>query len=99
MPAGMTIDEDRNLWVAVFGGKRILKIDGKTPETLLEVIEMPAIQVTSLAFGGANLDELYATTARLDHKGEKLNFPFHGATYKITGPGIKGIPASAFKLY
>lgn len=45
LPDGMTIDTDGNLWVAVFNGSRVIQIDGKKPETLLQTIELPAKQV------------------------------------------------------
>lgn len=44
-PDGMTIDVDGNLWVAVFNGYRVIKIDPRKPETLLQTIEIPAKQV------------------------------------------------------
>ncbi|RZC42485.1 SGL domain containing protein [Asbolus verrucosus] len=91
-PDGMTIDNDDNLWVAIFGGSRILKIYGQKPETLLDSIEMPALEVTSMTFGGANLDELYVTTAALEFDGQKPPPPANGAIYKITGTGSKGFP-------
>ncbi|XP_063918059.1 regucalcin-like [Zophobas morio] len=97
-PDGMTIDTDGNLWVAVFEGSRIIKVDGSKPETLLDTIEMPARQVTSLAFGGPNLDELYATTGTFAFGGDKPEPPVNGATYRITGLGVKGAPAVRFKL-
>ncbi|KAK9869824.1 hypothetical protein WA026_003553 [Henosepilachna vigintioctopunctata] len=91
-PDGMTIDEEENLWVAVFGGYKILKIDSKKPETLLSTIDLPAKQVTSLAWGGQNLDELYVTSGKLTMAGEVLSPPDHGTLYKITGTGSKGVP-------
>jgi hypothetical protein len=45
IPDGMTIDSDGNLWVAVFGGSRVLKVDGSKSETLLDTIDIPAEQV------------------------------------------------------
>lgn len=45
-PDGMTIDSDGNLWVATFGGSRVIKIDGYKPETLLYTLDMPAVQVS-----------------------------------------------------
>lgn len=41
----MAIDTDGNLWVAIFGAYRIIKIDPRTPETLLQTIAIPANQV------------------------------------------------------
>ena len=45
---GLTVDADGNVWVALFGGGRI---HGFAPDaTLIEVIEVPAQQVTALTF-------------------------------------------------
>lgn len=44
-PDGMTIDTDGHLWVAVFGGGKVLKIDGYHSEVLLQTIELPTLQV------------------------------------------------------
>lgn len=87
-PDGMTIDEKGNLYVAVFHGSKVLKINPKGQVEL--EIQIPAKQVTSVAFGGPNLDELYVTTAR------KLVIdpqqPPAGATFKVTGLGVRGMP-------
>ncbi|KAJ8918478.1 hypothetical protein NQ315_008175 [Exocentrus adspersus] len=92
VPDGMAIDTDGNLWVAVFNGNRVIKIDPRKPETLLETIPIPAQQVTSVAFGGLNLDEIYVTTAKFTIDGNVLPPPNHGGTYKITGTNAKGFP-------
>lgn len=45
LPDGMTIDIDGNLWVALFGLSKVIKIDPRKPETLLQTIDIPAKQV------------------------------------------------------
>lgn len=50
LPDGMTIDADGNLWVAVFNSSRVIKIDPRKPETLLETIKLPAKQVMEVLF-------------------------------------------------
>jgi gluconolactonase len=97
-PDGMTIDTDGNLWVAIFGGYRVIKIDPKKPDTILESIPIPAKQVTSVTFGGPNLDELYVTTARFTVNGEVLPPPEHGGVYRITGLNARGYPGVAAVL-
>ena len=49
VPDGMCIDEDDNLWLAVWGGNRIEKHDGRTGE-LLAVVEVDAKQTSSCCF-------------------------------------------------
>lgn len=63
-----------------------------TGKVLLE-IAIPTKEVTSVAFGGPNLDILYVTTAA------KPNLPLPaGTTYKVTGLGAKGYPGVALKI-
>ncbi|XP_019870746.2 uncharacterized protein LOC109599228 [Aethina tumida] len=93
---GMTIDTDGNLWIAIFNGYRVIQIDPRKPETLLQTIPIPAKQTTSVAFGGPNLDELYVTSASFTVGGVELPPPDHGATFKVTGTGAKGYPAVNF---
>ncbi|KAJ8918474.1 hypothetical protein NQ315_008171 [Exocentrus adspersus] len=96
---GMTIDSDGNLWVSIFGGGRIVKIDPRKPESLLYTLSLPAKQPTSVAFGGSNLDELYITTARIKFGPDaELLPPENGAIYKVTGLGVRGFPGERFVL-
>ncbi|XP_044267290.1 regucalcin-like [Tribolium madens] len=98
IPDGMTIDIDGNLWVAVFNGGKIIRIDPRRPETLLDAIEMPVKQVTSLTFGGPYLDEMYVTTGAYKIDDQDLPPPDNGALYKITGLGTRGLQAAKFRL-
>lgn len=93
-PDGMTIDANGTIYVATWNGSRIIVINPETKEIVRE-IDMPTAQVTSLAFGGPNLDILYATTAG---KPKPKPAPA-GGLFKITGLGVKGLPMDSFKLY
>ncbi|KAI4464168.1 regucalcin [Holotrichia oblita] len=97
-PDGQTIDTDGNLWVAVFAGYKVIKIDPRRYNTLLETIDIPSKQVTSVAFGGPNLDELYVTSASFTIDGVVLPPPNHGALYRVTGLGVKGCPGVKAKI-
>ncbi|KAJ8944491.1 hypothetical protein NQ318_011749 [Aromia moschata] len=88
-PDGMTIDTDGNLWVAVMAGSRVIKIDPRKPETLLDTVILPTKLVTSVAFGGKKLDELYVTTGKLPTDESTSD---DGAIYKITGLNARGFP-------
>nr|WIF28780.1 luciferin-regenerating enzyme [Photinus signaticollis] len=99
-PDGQAIDAEDNLWVAVFQGQRILKISTKKPEVLLDTVKIPDSQVTSVAFGGENLDELYVTSAGMkfgldSSVDESL---FNGHVYRVTGLGVKGLPGVKVKV-
>jgi len=69
VPDGMCIDTEDNLWLAVWGGSRVEKRSGRTGE-LLDVISLPAVQVTSCCFGGEKMDMLYITSAATGLTGE-----------------------------
>lgn len=66
---------------------------------LLGHIEIPAPHVTSVAFGGPQLDELYVTTATIFLSEEQLKkYPGSGSTFRVTGVGVKGYAGQTVKL-
>jgi sugar lactone lactonase YvrE len=91
IPDGMTIDVNGNLWLAVFGGGKVLHINPNTGKVLGHV-ELPTLNITSVAFGGANLDTLYITCAQHDLSKEQLAAqPLAGSLFQVTNTGTKGI--------
>lgn len=87
VPDGMTIDEAGNLYVATFGGSKVLKVNPTTGKIDLEIL-IPAEQVTSAAWGGPNLDILFVTTSGKEFKGPQP--PPAGGLFKVTGLGVRG---------
>jgi sugar lactone lactonase YvrE len=63
VPDGLTVDSEGGLWVALWEGSSILRIDPASSEATARV-ELPVPRVTSCTFGGENLDTLYITTAQ-----------------------------------
>uniref|UniRef100_A0A182MRM4 Regucalcin n=1 Tax=Anopheles culicifacies TaxID=139723 RepID=A0A182MRM4_9DIPT len=84
---GMTIDSEGNLFVACFNGFKVVKIS--PDKKILQEIKVPAKQVTSVAFGGPQLDELFVTTAAKNITGPQENPA--GAICKVTGLSAKGL--------
>lgn len=92
LPDGMCIDAEDNLWVAMWGGSSVTRWDPATG-TLVASYPLPASQVTSCAFGGEKLDELYVTTARVSLSAEALRKePHAGGLFRLR-PGARGVPA------
>jgi xylono-1,5-lactonase len=60
-PDGMAVDAEGYVWVALFGGWRIERFspDGK----VVEQVPFPCANITKLAFGGDDLQTVYASTA------------------------------------
>lgn len=82
---GMTIDQDGLLYIACFNGSKVIKVD-PVARKILQEIQIPDVpQITSVAFGGPNLDELFVTSGNLDNKGG-----MNGGLFKVTGLGAKG---------
>jgi sugar lactone lactonase YvrE len=95
VPDGMTIDEEGMLWVAHWGGHRVSRFNPENGR-LLEVIPVPAENVTSCVFGGKNLDQLYITTARIGMSDEALaNYPLSGGLFSVKTK-VKGLPTFTF---
>ncbi len=64
MPDGLTVDAQGFIWSAQWYGSQIVRYD---PDGKVERrIQIPAAQVTCMAFGGADWNELYITTASED---------------------------------
>lgn len=95
-PDGMTIDQEGMIWVAHWGGSRVTRWDPQLGNQLDEVI-VPAKNVTSCAFGGENLDELYITTARQGmNDDELLKFPQSGGLFKVK-TGVQGVRGNHYR--
>jgi sugar lactone lactonase YvrE len=86
MPDGMAIDTDGGLWVALWGGGAVHRY---APSGSLDlVVTVPAINVTSCAFGGADRRTLYITTSQqgLDRPESQAGGLFAVQTEATGGP-------------
>lgn len=87
LPDGATVDTEGLYWVAVYQGGRVAAY---RPHGKLEhAIDMPVKLVSSVAFGGPNLDRLFVTTIAHGTLGEPVE-EGAGALYVIDGLGAKG---------
>lgn len=87
MPDGMAVDAEGGVWVAVWGGGVIQRYDASGQ--LTSVVRLPAANVTSCAFGGPALDQLYITTAA---------GPGRSAGSLFTCPaGVTGLPSFPYR--
>lgn len=95
-PDGMTIDAEGMLWIALWDGGCVGRWDPRTGR-LLERLAVPARRVTSCAFGGPDLGDLYITTARVGLSERELSEqPGAGGLFRAR-PGVRGVVAFAFQ--
>lgn len=94
LPDGMTVDAQGLLWVAFWGGSAVRRLSPRGD--LVEVVELPVSQVTSCAFGGSALDELFVTSARDGvPEDQRASQPHAGGVFRLR-PGVPGLPERPF---
>ncbi|WP_292876333.1 SMP-30/gluconolactonase/LRE family protein [Microbacterium sp.] len=87
-PDGMTIDAEDHLWVAVWGGGRVLRIS--PAGEIVGRIDVPAPHTSSVAFAGPELDTMVITTAQENLTPEELAAaPLSGRLFTLR-PGVRG---------
>ncbi len=80
MPDGMTVDAEGMLWVGMWGGGAVVRFNPATGR-MLEKIELPAPFVTTMVFGGKDMDEMFVNTAKMN---TDLNqYPDAGGVFRI----------------
>lgn len=95
LPDGMTVDRDGNIWVAHWFGGRITCFNPDGDHLFSNFL--PAAQVSSLAFGGTDMTDLFVTTAALQWESplapadHNFRSPRGGSVYLFHGIG-KGKP-------
>ena len=91
---GSTIDAEGYLWNAhVFGGR----LARYAPDGSLDrMIEFPVRNLTSVMFGGKNLDVLYVTSMGRPIKGVRQSEAEAGGLFAVYGLGVKGVPEPRF---
>jgi sugar lactone lactonase YvrE len=95
-PDGAAVDADGGVWSARYGGGAVARIlpDGRIDR----IVELPATQVTSCAFGGPDLRTLFITTARQKLTAEELAAqPAAGGLFALD-PGVQGLPEPRFTM-
>ncbi|XP_046546939.1 regucalcin-like [Haliotis rubra] len=98
-PDGMTIDTDDNLWVACLNVGSVAQFDSRTGQ-MLRRVELPnASMITSVCWGGPDLNQLYVTSLVANFTEQQLNTTesLAGSVFRVTGLGTKGKVAPVFQ--
>lgn len=95
LPDGMTTDAQGRLWIAHWGGACVTCHDPHTAQELAR-IALPTSHITNCAFGGADLNTLFISSARVGLSPEQLkNEPLAGALFCVP-MHCQGLPAPLF---
>ena len=90
-PDGLTTDAQGGVWICYYDGGCVRHY---APDaSLIQQIEFPVRHITSCIFGGAELDELFITTARGKPESQTLD----GAVFRLKTP-VKGMPRLRSKV-
>ena len=92
-PDGLSVDSRGHLWIAEFAGSALYEFapDG----TRLRTIAIPTSQPTSCAFVGAELDQLWVTSAAAGLS--ERDDPLAGSVLLVSGHGATGLPVPTFR--
>jgi D-xylonolactonase len=93
-PDGMTVDSEDCLWIAFWDGWCVRRFspDGAR----IAEIAIPVARPTSVAFGGADLDTLFVTSAsRGLSESERAGQPRCGGLFSVR-PGVAGVAEAEF---
>jgi len=87
---GATVDSEGYVWTALVFGGRIIRFapDGR----LDRIVPFPVRNLTSVMFGGPELDVLYVTTMGRPIWGIPQKERDRGGLFAVTGLGVKGVP-------
>ena len=89
LPDGMACDTDGGLWVGLWGGGCVVRLDQSG--AVSSRVSVSATQVTACAFGGPKLDMLFITTAALGLSRSDLAAAPDSGELFICSPGWQGM--------
>jgi sugar lactone lactonase YvrE len=93
VPDGMCLDAEGCIWVAAHGSGEVRRFDGRG--NLLAVVDVDAPAVTSIAFGGDDLGDLYITSGHAFAPGDPRERDSEGGLFRCR-PGVRGRAATPF---
>ncbi|MEI7028423.1 SMP-30/gluconolactonase/LRE family protein [Paenibacillus sp. y28] len=95
-PDGMTADSEGMLWIAEWGGYQVSRWNPQTGEQI-GTVRVASPKVTSCAFGGDDLQDLYITTASINNTAEQQEaYPQAGGIFHVR-TGVTGVPTYRYR--
>ena len=94
LPDGLTVDAEGCIWVAGWGGWKVQRYS--PAGELLGSVDIPVAHVTSCAFGGPDLMDLYVTTATEGQTEEELHLQPEAGSVFVARMQVKGREPTLF---
>ena len=94
LPDGLCVDAEGGVWLALFGGGALWRLDAAGARTA--VVPLPTRNPTCPAFGGDGLETLYVTTARHTLTSAQRDAEPAAGRLLALEPGVRGLPAGVF---
>lgn len=95
-PDGLAVDVNGNLWVAMWDGWALFVFDSEGRK--IEEVSLRVQRPTSVAFGGADLSDLYITTATVELGPSDLESQPDAGKLLVDDPGTRGLPVGRFRI-
>jgi sugar lactone lactonase YvrE len=96
MPDGLAVDSEGNLWCALYGAGKVVRLSPSGDITLS--LSAPVTNVTSLCFGGPDLKSLYLTSAWSGGTTEATKQQDGGGCLFTRQVECAGLPEPVFRL-
>ena len=93
-PDGMTIDDEGCLWVALWGGGAVRRLDPSGRP--IATVRLPVTNVSSCCFGGPGGTTLFITTSQQGLSEEQRSKEPEAGRIFRTDPGVSGKPSTRF---
>lgn len=92
LPDGLTVDQDGGIWVAMWGGAQVLRIDRSGQ--IVGRVPMPCTQPSSCTFDADGT--LYITTASSGLDADQLIYQPNAGSVFAVATETRGVPSIAF---
>lgn len=96
LPDGLAVDSAGNVWCALYGGGKVVCLDGQGALKLS--LPLPMSNVTSLCFGGPDLKTVHVTTGWSPGTTEETKSRDPGGSVFMRRVAIPGLPEPLMKV-
>ena len=94
-PDGVCLDEDGNLWVALWGGRQVRQYSPGGEQ--LAVVAVDTLQPSSCTLGGPRGTTLYITSAQEDMTPQQLDEDHDAGRLFACEVGVRGLPLNPYR--